>query len=155
MRKFIVAGLVLILTACGGTATMTPSNNTTTAQTPAAVGPTTVPAGSTSVAATATAGATTGDGTVPEPGTVEATAAQSVSQILSIPVDQLKLLNKEEKEWSDSSLGCAEEGMMYLQVITPGFLLNYTDGTNSYTVHTDTTGSKAVVCDNGKPRKTS
>jgi hypothetical protein len=48
-------------------------------------------------------------------------------------------------EWSDTSLGCPEEGMMYAQVITPGFLILLAAEGKLYEYHTDR-GNYAVLC---------
>ncbi len=50
-------------------------------------------------------------------------------------------------EWSDTSLGCPMPGLVYAQVITPGFRLvfDYQGQQNEY--HTDQDGSNVVTCD--------
>ncbi len=50
-------------------------------------------------------------------------------------------------EWGDTSLGCPMPGMVYAQVITPGFRLvfDYQGQQNEY--HTDRDGSSVVACD--------
>jgi hypothetical protein len=40
-------------------------------------------------------------------------------------------------DWSDTSLGCPEPGMMYAQVITPGFLVMIEAEGQQYEYHTD------------------
>jgi hypothetical protein len=40
---------------------------------------------------------------------------------LGIPVDEVNVVQAEKTRWSDSSLGCPEEGKMYAQAITPGY----------------------------------
>jgi len=35
----------------------------------------------------------------------------------------VQVVRVESVDWSDSSLGCPEEGMMYGQVITPGYTI--------------------------------
>jgi hypothetical protein len=49
----------------------------------------------------------------------------------------IETVSVEEKEWSDSSLGCPQNDMMYTQVITPGYLITLSDGVKEYTYHTD------------------
>ena len=41
-------------------------------------------------------------------------------------------------EWSDASLGRPQPGMMYAQVITPGYLVVLEADGQQYTYHTDT-----------------
>ncbi len=58
----------------------------------------------------------------------------------SILVDKV-----EEVEWSDSSLGCPQPGMMYMQVITPGYRITLEHAGQRYIMHTNR-GSHAVHC---------
>jgi hypothetical protein len=51
----------------------------------------------------------------------------------------------EPVEWPDSSLGCPQEGFMYAQVITPGFLVMLQAQGNSYEYHTDQ-NDHVVLC---------
>ena len=38
-----------------------------------------------------------------------------------VDVDDIGHPSVEQKTWSDTSLGCPEEGMMYAEVLTPGY----------------------------------
>jgi len=51
----------------------------------------------------------------------------------------------EEREWTDRSLGCPREGVLYAQVITPGYLVVVVGNGRRLEYHTDTTGT-AVFC---------
>lgn len=150
MRKTIVVSLMFILAACGGSSSTTSSATSTkvgdqsgaqAAASPAATSPLNAPPGSADLG-----------GALPGPGTVEDTVAQTVAPVLNIPYNQLRVLNKQAQQWPDSSLGCPAAGSTYTQVVTPGYLLTYTDGTKNYEVHSDQTGNQAVVCENGQPR---
>jgi hypothetical protein len=48
-------------------------------------------------------------------------AKEDLAQRLTISPNQIILVEATEAEWSDSSLGCPQPGIEYLQVITPGF----------------------------------
>lgn len=48
-------------------------------------------------------------------------AREDLAQRLSIPANQIHLVEFMEVEWSDSSLDCPQPGMSYLQVMTPGY----------------------------------
>ena len=50
-------------------------------------------------------------------------------------------------EWGDTILGCPMPGLVYAQVITPGFRLvfDYQEQQNEY--HTDQDGSNVVACE--------
>lgn len=55
-----------------------------------------------------------------------------------------ELVRIEGVEWSDSSLGCPQPGQSYLQVITPGHRVEFSDGRQSLRVHT--ANGVAIVC---------
>jgi hypothetical protein len=42
---------------------------------------------------------------------------------LSIPVTDIKVLDSRSVIWSNSSLGCPQPGMLYAEVLTPGYLI--------------------------------
>ena len=50
--------------------------------------------------------------------------------------ERLQIKSVEKVDWNDSSLGAPEEGMVYLQVITPGFKLVLEAEGELYTYHT-------------------
>ena len=128
--------MVLALVGCGSPA----ASNTGAAATAA-------PAGSSAVVATTVAPAA-----MPlAAGSVEEKALQALAKRTGVEASALQLTGKEEQEWSDSSLGCPDPAAMYLQVITPGYKLTFSDGTKSYAVHTDDTASRLVLCERGQP----
>ncbi len=51
-------------------------------------------------------------------------------------------------EWPDASLGCPEPGMMYAQVVTPGYKIHLSCGEELFTYHSDC-GSRVVYCESG------
>ena len=57
----------------------------------------------------------------------------------------------EEVAWRDSSLGCPQPGMMYAQVITPGYRIILRLGGVRYTYHADLS-RRVTLCEN--PRST-
>lgn len=77
-----------------------------------------------------------------------------LSERLSAPVDGLALVSDEPVSWSDASLGCPEEGMMYAQVITPGHRITFSYQGERYEVHTSADGGagsqlRMVSCEGG------
>ena len=140
MRIALTMFLVLLLTACGGAATA-PASST---QSPAATA--TTPAATTAPAAPAAPA-----GTAIAPGSPEASALEGLARNTGLDAGTLVLIAKEVQEWSDGSLGCPEPGMMYTQALVSGYKLTFSDGTNTYDVHTDEAGSRAVLCQNGLP----
>jgi hypothetical protein len=73
-------------------------------------------------------------------------ARADLAQRLGLAPEAIKLVSVEAVEWSDASLGCPQPGMMYAQVITPGFLVVLEAGGATYTYHTDM-GRFAVLCE--------
>ena len=62
--------------------------------------------------------------------------------------DQIELVSVESVQFRDSSLGCPQRGMMYLQVITPGYrvILSLEGQTYDYRV----AGERAMLCQGGQ-----
>ena len=52
-------------------------------------------------------------------------------------------------EWGDTSLSCPMRGMVYAQVITPGFRLVFVYQGQQNEYHMDRDGSSVVACDTG------
>jgi hypothetical protein len=159
IRKLSLAVLLLALTACGSAAS---TGNDSTGGAPSvaassassAAPQTSVPAANASPAASI--GNISGDfnnGSAAAETTIGTRAIAALASQVNLPADTLKLVNTEQTEWSDGSLGCPQEGMMYTQALVPGFKLTYNDGSRDYQVHTDTNGERAVWCDNGQPKE--
>ncbi len=72
-------------------------------------------------------------------------ARKVLAQKAGVGADKLKLVSVAAQEWNDSSLGCPEEGMMYMQVITPGYKVVLEADGKQYEAHTDRAG-RAVTC---------
>ena len=64
-------------------------------------------------------------------------ARQDLAQKLGLATDAIQLVSVEMVEWSDTSLGCPQPGMMYAQVITPGFRIILAAKDQTYEYHTD------------------
>jgi hypothetical protein len=82
----------------------------------------------------------------PEAQEVVRLAKEDLAQRLGVAVGQIGLASVEAVEWSDTSLGCPQPGMMYAQVITPGYRVVLEAGGQSYEYHTDT-GRFVVLCE--------
>ena len=69
-------------------------------------------------------------------------AKQNKLLLKNLEVDAAKAM-----QWPDSSLGCPQPGMMYAQIITPGYQVTLLD-TSSGNIHFVHVGAgRAVVCD--------
>ncbi len=74
-----------------------------------------------------------------------AVARQTLAAELGCQPEALCVVGVEPVEWPDSALGCPEPGMMYMQVITPGFRVILEQAGQRYVLHTDQ-GRRAVHC---------
>lgn len=90
---------------------------------------------------------TLGTGTAPDPIAAEfiMQARADLAARLGVAEDEVELVRSETVEWRDSSLGCAKEGEVYLQVITPGYRLVFSVGGVLYEYHTD--AQRMIFCE--------
>jgi len=72
-------------------------------------------------------------------------AKRELASKKGLQLGEIELVSITSRNWSDSSLGCPEPGMMYMQVITPGYVVKLKARDNIYEVHTDRNG-RAVLC---------
>ena len=172
MRKilFAIPMILLVLGACGqaapqasqptaapagGTTPPTPTIAPTTPPAPTAA-PTIPSAPPTSAPPPATPGEPTpgGDGTSVRPPDALVTAAQQrLAQHLGVSADALMLQSANHQEWPDGAIGCPKPGQLYPQVITPGFLLIFSNQSQSqtYEIHTGRSAQQMVLCENKQP----
>lgn len=66
---------------------------------------------------------------------------------LAIDVNSIEVVSEQVVEWPDSSLGCPQEGMAYLQVITPGTHIQLRVGDQIYSYHSGR-GGPPFLCEN-------
>ena len=74
-------------------------------------------------------------------------AKEDLAQRLSISITQIRFIEVNEVIWPDSSLGCPQEGMVYLQVLTPGYLIRLEYANNQYEYHSGK-GTEVIYCAN-------
>ena len=77
-------------------------------------------------------------------------AKDDLAQRLAIPATQVNLVESTEVDWSDSSLGCPQPGMFYLQIITPGYLILLEANAAQYEYHSNRE-AYVVYCENSSP----
>jgi hypothetical protein len=75
-------------------------------------------------------------------------AREDLARRLGLAPEAIRLVSLEAVEWSDTSLGCPQPGMMYAQVITPGFRVVLEAKRQKYPYHTD--ASRFVVLCRGE-----
>jgi hypothetical protein len=82
----------------------------------------------------------TGDNlAAPMTGLVEA-AIKDLANRLSIEVSTITLIEASEVTWPNSSVGCPQPNMSYLQVLTPGSLIKLESGGVTYEYHAGPSG---------------
>lgn len=87
----------------------------------------------------------------PDAETVVAKAKEMLKQLPGLETkDDIALVNVEKRQWRDSSLGCPQEGKMYNQVITPGYLIVLQANGKQFEFHTNTTDTVVFCFIDGK-----
>ena len=75
---------------------------------------------------------------------------EDLAQRLSISLAQISFVEATEVEWSDSSLGCPQPDMAYLEVITPGYRILLQADTTIHEYHSNK-DVYFVYCENQAP----
>jgi hypothetical protein len=83
--------------------------------------------------------------TAPNLQSLIAKAKEDLAQRLSISVDQINGIDVKSVIWSNSSLGCPQPGMMYAEVLTPGYLILLNANGQEYEYHAGK-GSDIFFC---------
>ncbi|GAB4439413.1 MAG: hypothetical protein Kow0031_21260 [Anaerolineae bacterium] len=81
------------------------------------------------------------------PGSEQAVQAaiNDLSQQQGIAPNAIAVVSVEATDWPDASLGCPQEGFMYAQVITPGFLITLEAQGQTFEYHTNL-NDQVVLC---------
>ncbi len=77
-------------------------------------------------------------------------AKDDLAERLNIDFSEISLLNADAVNWADGSLGCPEPGMLYAQVITPGYLIRLEANGAIFEYHASR-GTEVVYCKNPQP----
>jgi hypothetical protein len=72
-------------------------------------------------------------------------ALRDAATHLGVSQADLKVAQVEARQWSDASLGCPRPGVLYAQVVTPGYLIVVTGGAKQLEYHSDERG-RVVLC---------
>lgn len=101
----------------------------------------------TSVPSTPEAIPTAGGGNVQDPQLQKLIndARADLTQRAKVPDSAITIKRAKAVEWSDSSLGCPQPGMMYSQVITPGYLIVLEADGKEWNYHASQT--RVMYCD--------
>lgn len=74
-------------------------------------------------------------------------ARQTLAKQANLPIKNLSVDSAEPVQWPDSSLGCPQPGMNYMQMITPGYRVSVLDTSNGKTYSVHIGAGRAIVCD--------
>lgn len=77
-------------------------------------------------------------------------AKGDLAQRLSITAAEINVTETRDVTWPDASIGCPQEGMVYAQVLTPGYLILLEYANNQYEYHTGK-GTAVTYCANPTP----
>ena len=78
-------------------------------------------------------------------------AIEDLTRRLDVSPEGIIVVSVEAVQWSDTSLGCPLPGMMYAQVITPGFRVVLEAEGHTYRYHTDTRRHVILCGEDGTP----
>jgi hypothetical protein len=161
MHRYLpAAALLLLLAACGGQAGPAPGDPTTapvTAPTPAPGQAYPEPGAGQAYPAPGAGQAYPAPDTSTSDATrlaLETAARDRLAQHLGVQPGALSLLRSDPREWPSTALGCPDPGQVYAEYIVPGFLMEFSDGSTSYAVHTSLSerpGEPMVYCDAQRP----
>jgi hypothetical protein len=73
-------------------------------------------------------------------------AKADLAERFAVTTNQIQVVSVQSTEWTDTSLGCPQPGMVYAQVITPGFQILLEINRETYAYHTDQ-GQNVVLCE--------
>lgn len=77
-------------------------------------------------------------------------AKNDLAQRLSIPVGDISVVEAKAVTWPDGSLGCPQPGMIYTQVLTPGYLVKLKYASRDFEYHAKD-GGYIFFCENPLP----
>lgn len=77
-------------------------------------------------------------------------AKEDLAGRLSVPASQIDVLEARDVVWPDSSLGCPKPGMLYMQALTPGYLIRLRADGQDYEYHAGRSRS-VFLCINPSP----
>ncbi|HNT75475.1 MAG TPA: hypothetical protein PKH77_10690 [Anaerolineae bacterium] len=80
-------------------------------------------------------------------GSAKDAAVNALMEKLNVTREAISIVSVEAVEWRNSCLGCAGPDENCLMVITSGYRILLESGSETYTVHTNSTGSRTIVCE--------
>ena len=77
-------------------------------------------------------------------------AKEDLAQRLSTSATEITVVDARDVVWSNSSLGCPQPGMLYAEVLTPGYLILLNANRQDYEYHAGKS-SDAFYCERPDP----
>jgi hypothetical protein len=77
-------------------------------------------------------------------------AQRAVAERLNVSTDELQVVQSEAVDFGSPALGCPQPGMMYAQVITPGYKVIVAYGQQRFDVRVS--GKSGRICERKKTR---
>ncbi len=74
-------------------------------------------------------------------------AKQDLANRRSVAIDQISVATLTSVTWPSTALGCPQPGLMYAQIVTPGYKIVLQVGGQTYEYHSDR-GKRVVYCPN-------
>jgi hypothetical protein len=78
-------------------------------------------------------------------------AAQRLATTQNVDLQEIEVMDYESENWSDSCLGLAQPGEMCLQVITPGWRIEFQSNGEKFVYHTDKSGDSLRLAFSSTP----
>jgi hypothetical protein len=85
-------------------------------------------------------------GEVPQP--ILALLRDDLARRALVKPETITVVSATEQQWPDGSMGCPKPGVMYTQMIVPGYRVVLQASGEKYAYHSDRSG-KFIVCANG------
>jgi hypothetical protein len=72
-------------------------------------------------------------------------ATRDAAARLNVGITDMTVARVEPRQWPDASLGCPRQGVLYAQIVTPGFLIVLSGAGEELEYHADSRG-RVVLC---------
>jgi hypothetical protein len=74
-------------------------------------------------------------------------AREDLSRWLGVPAKEINTVSVEAVQWPNASLGCPLPGVIYAEVLTPGFKIILVGQGEEYEYHSDYSQDRIIYCD--------
>lgn len=74
-------------------------------------------------------------------------ARQDLAKREGVPADQIGVVSVQPVAWPTTALGCPRPGVLYAQLVTPGYRITLKVGNQTFEYHSDR-GRRVVTCGN-------